>query len=172
MAGSPTIRLPAAAYAYAYAAFGQLVLCHTAVVAFPHLDFRVAASAAAPVIALANQVTLSGLVGWTWSPAPQDAVEGVLVPFPMRESFSWPIGIGVVNLLLQTFALVVALFSLLFGRDVFWIAAPTVAVVESAGLVLILGSAMVARHSRELQRIRKHVTHIETPRPDGLPLAP
>jgi hypothetical protein len=42
--------------------------------------------------------------------------------------------IGLVNLLLQMFALVVALFSLLFGRDVFWISAPVVAVVEPLGL--------------------------------------
>ena len=47
------------------------------------------------------------------------------------------------NLLLQMFALVVALFSLLFCRDVFWISAPVVAVVEPAGLVMILASAVL-----------------------------
>jgi hypothetical protein len=41
------------------------------------------------------------------------------------------------------FALVVALFSLLFCRDVFWISAPVVAVVEPAGLVMILASAVL-----------------------------
>lgn len=145
----------------------MLVLCHTAVVAFPHLDFWVAASAAAPVIALANQVTVGGLVGWTWSPARRDVAEGVLVPFPMRELVSWAVGIGLVNLLLQMFALVVALFSLLFGRDVFWISALMVAVAEPAGLVMILASAVLARLSPELQRIREHVTQVETPPQSG-----
>ena len=41
-----------------------LLLCHTALVAC-HVDFWLAAGAAALVIALANQVTLVGLVGWT-----------------------------------------------------------------------------------------------------------
>lgn len=135
--------------------------------AFPHLDFWVAASAAAPVIALANQVSLGGLVGWTWSPVPRHASEGVLVPFPMRENISWSLGIGLLNLLLQTSALMIALLSLLFGRDAFSASALIVAVLEPAGLAMILVSAMLARRSPELERIRKHVTQMETPPQSG-----
>ena len=86
----------------------------------------------------------------------------------MREGLSWPLAVGALNLLAQTFALFVALFSLLFGRDLFSHSAPVVAVVEPAGLVLILLSTVLARYKAELKRIREHVTQVETPpaRPD------
>jgi hypothetical protein len=132
-----------------------------------HQNFWLAAAAAAPVIALANQVIVGGLQGWTWSPAKRDAkdhdpMEGIMVPFPMRENLSWVLGLGLLNLAAQTFALVVALFSLVFGRDLFPGSALAVAVVLPAGLVLIFLIAVLGRHDPELQRIRKHVTDIET----------
>ena len=85
----------------------------------------------------------------------------------MRENISWSLGIGLLNLLLQTSALMIALLSLLFGRDAFSASALIVAVLEPAGLAMILVSAMLARRSPELERIRKHVTQMETPPQSG-----
>jgi hypothetical protein len=81
----------------------------------------------------------------------------------MRESFSWPLAVGVLNLMAQTLALVLALLSLLFGRDLFPQSALVAAVLEPTGLTLILICALLASHDPELQRIRQHVTQMETP---------
>ena len=89
--------------------------------------------------------------------------KGFLVPFPIRESLSWPPAVGALNLVAQTFALVVVLFSLLFGRDLFSHSALVVAVLEPTGLLPILLVAILARHDPKLKHIREHVTQVETP---------
>jgi hypothetical protein len=120
-------------------------------------NFWLAAGAAAPVIALANQVTLSGLLGWAWRPSnPQDPTAGLLLPFPLgKTALSWAFILGVLNLLLQTAAFGAAIFSLLNNRDIF--SASLVGTAEVAGLPLILFTAIFARGDKVLRDVHKQV---------------
>jgi hypothetical protein len=141
--------------------------CQTAAVSF-HESFWVAVAAAAPIIALANQVTVTDSLGM------QRTFESVLARNPSdiirkvakqgikatRNAY-W---VAYTNLFAQATMLIFALSSLQFGNDLFSL--PASVSVEAIGLALILATSIFSgtvRASRAaLERDQAELEKVES----------
>jgi hypothetical protein len=121
-------------------------------VASQYADFLIAAAAAAPVIALANQVVLSDSFGLLllFRRAKRDATSAAEPHAGRGYNFAVSLFLlGYTNLLLQTSVLLTALYALLYNA-----AAPigTLLILlafETFGLLLVLASSVLSGYVRD-----------------------
>ena len=128
--------------------------CQTAPVANQYADFYIAAAAAAPVVALANQVVLSDSYGLLLRFRRAKRVTAAAVNSHAVRGYrfaGWLFFLGYTNLLFQTAVLAGALGVLSGKADV---ANPTAALVlvliaVPAGILLVLASSILSGYVRD-----------------------
>jgi hypothetical protein len=122
-------------------------------VADQYADFFIAAAAAAPIIALANQVVLSDSLGLQLLFRRKRSDSATDVKNHATRGYRFAIAlflVGYINLVAQILVLTAALYGLIHIQRQPTMGLPTVmALVESLGLVLVLVSSVLSGYVRD-----------------------